>query len=60
MRALRIVLSEDQLKETRPLTGGFAGNALEDIVYERVEDSHRLVRDTSIGVYLFEDYDRRK
>lgn len=36
-------------------TGGLSGNALEDIVNERVEDGHRLVRDTSIRVDLLQD-----
>ena len=30
-------------------------NALEDVVHERVEDEHRLVRDSRVGVDLLED-----
>jgi hypothetical protein len=34
---------------------GFTGNALEDIVDERVHDGHSLLGDTGIGVDLLED-----
>ena len=37
-------------------TGGFCSNALENVVHERVEDGHRLVRDTRVRVDLLEDY----
>ena len=37
------------------LTGSFGGNALEDVVHERVQDSHGLVRDTSVWVNLLKD-----
>lgn len=36
-------------------TGCLSGDALEDVVDEAVQDSHRLVRDTGIGVDLLED-----
>jgi hypothetical protein len=39
------------------LTGSLSGDAFEDIVDERVEDGHSLVRDTSIRVDLLEDWD---
>lgn len=39
--------------ETR--TGGLSGDTLEDIVHERVKNSHSFVRDTGIGVDLLED-----
>ena len=35
-------------------TGGFGRDTLEDIVDEGVEDGHRLVGDTSVGVHLLE------
>ena len=35
--------------------GGLAGNALEDIVDEGVQDGHGLVGDTGVGVDLLED-----
>jgi hypothetical protein len=35
---------------------GLAGNALEDVVDERVEDGHGLVGDTSVRVDLLQDY----
>ena len=34
---------------------GLGGDALEDVVDERVEDRHRLVRDACVGVDLLED-----
>ena len=34
---------------------GFVGNALEDVVNERVHDGHTLLGDSSIGVDLLED-----
>ena len=37
------------------LTRSLSGNALEDIVDEGVENSHRLVGDTSVRVDLLED-----
>ena len=42
--------------EGRIRTGCFSGNALKDIVDERIKDGHRLVGDTSIRVDLLEDY----
>ena len=36
-------------------TGGFGSNTFENIIDERVQDRHSLVRDTSIGVDLLED-----
>ena len=38
------------------LTGRLSGDALEDVVDEGVEDRHRLVRDTRVGVDLLEDW----
>ena len=38
------------------LTRRLSRNALEDIVDERVQDGHSLVRDTRIRVDLLEDY----
>jgi len=35
--------------------GGLAGDALKDVVDERVQDEHGLVGDTSVGVDLLED-----
>ncbi len=35
-------------------TRSFGRDALEDIVDEGVEDGHRLVRDTGVGVHLLE------
>ena len=37
-------------------TGCLCGDALEDIIDERVEDGHRLVRNSGIRVDLLEDY----
>lgn len=56
MRALQFSkykFSEQKIK--RQLTGCLGGNALEDIVDERIEDGHRLVGDTSVWVDLLED-----
>lgn len=36
-------------------TGCLGCDAFKDVVDERVEDSHGLVGDTSVGVYLLED-----
>ena len=36
-------------------TGSFSSNPFEDIVHEAVENGHRLVGDTSVGMDLFED-----
>ena len=36
-------------------TGSFRGNTLEDIVDERVQNGHGLVRDTSVWMDLLED-----
>lgn len=35
--------------------GGLGGDALEDVVDERVQDGHGTVGDTSVGVDLLED-----
>lgn len=35
--------------------GGLAGNALKDVVHERVHDGHGFGRDASVGVDLLED-----
>ena len=35
--------------------GGLGGNALEDVVDERVQDRHGTVGDTGVGVDLLED-----
>lgn len=37
-------------------TGCLGSDTLKDIVDEAVKDSHRLVRDTGIGMDLLEDY----
>ena len=34
--------------------GGFVGDALEDVVDERVHDAHGLARDASVGVDLLQ------
>lgn len=39
--------------------GSLSGNALEDVVDERVQDGHGTVGDTSVGVDLLEDCKRR-
>ena len=39
---------------------GLRGDALKDVVDERVEDEHGLVRDTSVRVDLLEDLRRRE
>ena len=36
-------------------TGRLGRDALEDIVDERVQDGHSLVRDTRVGVDLLQD-----
>ena len=36
-------------------TAGLGGDALEDVVHERVHDAHRLGGDASVGVDLLED-----
>lgn len=35
---------------------GLSGDALKDVVHERVEDGHGTVGDTSVGVDLLEDW----
>lgn len=35
--------------------GGLGGDALEDVVDERVEDAHGAVGDTGVGVHLLEN-----
>lgn len=52
-RTVRLNVQNSQQK--RQLTGCLSGNAFEDIVDETVENSHRLVGDTSIRVDLLED-----
>ena len=52
-------------RDGRPLvvvgqTGSLDGDPLEDVVDERVHDRHRLGRDTSVGVDLFQDLSSRK
>jgi hypothetical protein len=42
-------------KTARARTGRLSGNALEDVVDEGVQDGHRLVGDTSVGVDLLQD-----
>ena len=42
----------------RRRTGCLGGDTLEDVIDERVENGHRLVRDTRVGVDLLEDYTR--
>jgi hypothetical protein len=44
-----------KVNQIRVRTGSLSGDTFKDIVDEGVEDSHRLVRDTSIGVDLFQD-----
>ena len=34
--------------------GSFAGDALEDVVHERVHDAHGFAGDSSVGVNLFQ------
>ena len=46
-------------RDGRPLvvvgeTGGLGGDALEDVVHERVHDGHRLARNTGVGVHLLQ------
>lgn len=41
--------------QNEKLTGSFGGNALKDVVDKGVEDGHRLVGDTGVGVDLLED-----
>ncbi len=36
-------------------TASLLSDALEDVVHERVHDSHGLVRDTSVRVHLLQD-----
>jgi hypothetical protein len=40
--------------------GGLGGDALEDVVDERVEDAHGAVGDTGVGVDLLEDWKTRQ
>jgi hypothetical protein len=48
----------DMRHETdKRLTRRLSRDTLEDVVHERVEDGHRLVRDTSVGVDLLKDWD---
>ena len=47
--------STGQLPVASPAPGQGRTNALKDVVDERVEDEHRLVRDTRVGVNLLED-----
>ena len=35
-------------------TGGLGGDALEDVVHERIHDAHRFARDTGVGVHLLQ------
>ena len=42
------------------LTGSLGRNALEDVVDKGVEDGHRLVGDTSVGMDLLKDYMRER
>ena len=39
-------------------TGSLRGNALENVIHERVHDGHGLRRDTSVGVHLLQDLKR--
>ena len=39
-------------------TGSLSRDTLENVVDEGVQDGHRLVRDTRVGVDLLEDYTR--
>ena len=48
-------------RDRRPLvvlgeSGRFASNALEDIIDERIHDRHSLAGDTSVWMYLFENF----
>ena len=52
---LKKSLEKTKLKKVTELTGSLSGDALENIVDERVEDGHCLVRDTGIGVNLLKD-----
>ena len=47
--------STGQLPVASPASGRGRTNALKDVVDERVENEHRLVRDTRVGVDLLED-----
>ena len=36
--------------------GGLIGNTVENVVHKRIHDTHRLARDTSIGMDLFQHF----
>jgi len=52
---LEKLLEKARARKIARLTGSLSGNAFENIVDERVEDGHRLVRDTGIRVNLLEN-----
>ena len=56
MQALRDVVNHEHFVDVeKERTRCFRCDALEDVVDEGVENGHRLVGDTSIGVDLLED-----
>jgi len=50
------ILARSTKIDRRMRTGSFSGDTLEDVVDKRVQDSHSLVGDTSVRVYLLEHY----
>lgn len=46
---------DGRLLVVRSELGGLSGNALEDVLDERVKNGHGLVRDTDVGVNLLKD-----
>jgi len=51
------ILTRSTKIDRRMRTGSFSGDTLEDVVDERIQDSHSLIGDTGIRVYLLEHYE---
>ena len=54
-RRLDLAGGDGRLFRVRGELGRLSGDALEDVVDKRVENGHRLVRDTCVGVDLLKD-----
>lgn len=55
LRGLNLARRDGRLLVVCGKLGGLGGDALEDVVDERVQDGHGTVGDTSVGVDLLEN-----
>ena len=55
VRGLDLTRGDGRLLVVGSELGGLSGDALEDVVDERVQDGHGAVGDTGVGVDLLED-----